>query len=86
MQLATARLVQDALEEEQADFIGRDRFAARGAGSGTATSRANSKKTITRRRDIITTNFDCRNLSVIPGLGTDGKRRRAALSAHPVVV
>jgi transposase-like protein len=33
VQLATARLVQEALEEEQTDFIGRDRYA-RGAGRG----------------------------------------------------
>jgi transposase-like protein len=33
VQLATARLVQEALEEEQTDFIGRDRYA-RGDGRG----------------------------------------------------
>ncbi len=33
VQLATAHLVQEALEEEQADFIGRDRYA-RGSGRG----------------------------------------------------
>jgi transposase-like protein len=33
VQLATARLVQEALEEEQTDFIGRDRYV-RGEGRG----------------------------------------------------